>query len=120
MNGNFFPIGVYVKQKPVLIFSVLSVLLNIFMWVWLWYQIGPRPDAIFLHYNILFGVDLLGVWTQIFSVPLAGAAILIINFFLGWILHGQDKLASYLLNFSHFFCQLLLVVVSLILVFLNV
>ncbi len=43
------------------------------------YGIGKRDAAIILHYNVYFGIDVLGIWWQAYFIPIAG--------FLMWLVH---------------------------------
>ena len=57
-----------------------SVLAQIVMWWYLLVNIHPTVEQIFLHYNSVFGIDLIGNWWQIFYLPAGGLLILVINF----------------------------------------
>jgi hypothetical protein len=98
----------------------VSLVLNLGSLIWLLWQIGPREELIFLHYNILFGVDLIGPWFRILFIPIFGFGIIVINTLLGWILFNKDKFAAQLLHAVSLVCQVLLFIGSTILVFLNV
>jgi hypothetical protein len=120
MSKDYYPIKLYIKNIPNLIMLSSSLVLNLVVWFWLFWQIRPQEEQIFLHYNILFGVDLVGSWWRIVFVPLSGLLIFIINAILGWLLFGKDKFASYILNAVSIFCQIFLLIVASLLVFLNV
>jgi len=108
------------KNPTILVTLVLSLLVNIFVWFWLLWQIGPVSEPIFLHYNILFGVDYIGEWWRVLFLPLIGLIILLVNGILGWILYGKDKFLAQFLNCVSLFCQVFLLLTACILVFLNV
>jgi hypothetical protein len=120
MFKNYYPIKLYIKNLPNLIMLGSSLILNIAVWFWLFWQIRPQEEQIFLHYNILFGVDLVGSWWRIVFVPLSGLLIIIVNAILGWVLFRKDKFASQLLNATSVVCQIFLLIVASLLVFLNV
>ncbi|MCF6276587.1 MAG: hypothetical protein L3J07_01925 [Candidatus Magasanikbacteria bacterium] len=119
MARTTYPLKLYIKQPAILSMVILSLLVNIFMWFWLLYVLGPQQDPIFLHYNILFGVDLIGEWWNILYLPITGIFILIINFILGWVLFHKDKFIAYILNAVNLICQVFLLVATLLIVFLN-
>jgi len=100
-------------------FGIFFVL-HILTWGWLLLNIRPQQDLLFLHYNTLFGVDLVGDWWKVFYAPLAGLFIFLVNVFLGWFLFAKSKFAAYLLIGIAVLCQLFLFVGSWLLVFLNV
>jgi len=98
----------------------LSLFLNLATWIWLLWQIGPTPEPIFLHYNILFGVDLVGPWWKVLYLPITGIIILLVNGTLGWLLFGRDKFIAQFLNAVTVLCQIFLFITAALLVFLNV
>ncbi len=115
-----YPVKLYIKHLPNLIMLPLGLLLNLTSWVWLLWQIKPQADPIFLHYNILFGVDYIGEWWKVLYLPIAGLFIYLINTILSWILFDRDKFAAQLLNFVSIFCQVFVLIAAALLVFLNV
>lgn len=115
-----YPLKLYIKKKQNLILLSLSLLVNICAWVWLLINIHSNVDQIFLHYNILFGVDLVGSWYQVLTIPIAGLLILLLNAVLGWFLYKQDAFAAYILNAIAVFVNILLLISAALLVFLNV
>lgn len=115
-----YSIKLYFRNKANIIFLSLSLLANIFVWLWLWLEIEPQTEPIFLHYNILFGVDYIDAWQKVFYLPAMGLLILLVNAFLGWWLFNRDKFMAQLLNAGSFICQIFLVVAAVLLVFLNV
>ena len=117
---DMYPIKLYIKHLPNLIMLPLGLLLNLASWVWLLSQIKPQTDPIFLHYNILFGVDYIGDWWKVLYLPIAGLFIYLINTILSWVLFGKDKFAAQLLNFVSIFCQVFVLIAAALLVFLNV
>jgi hypothetical protein len=120
MIKKLYPIHLYLKALPNIITLGSSLILNILIWVWLFWEIRPQADSIFLHYNILFGVDYLGPWWQIALLPSAGLSILIVNAILGWVLYGRDSFAAYLLNTTATFSQIIILISSYLLINLNV
>jgi len=115
-----YPLKLYFRHLPNLIILSLSLATNIAIWVWLLWQIRPHDEQIFLHYNILFGVDYVGEWWRILFLPISGLAILLVNGAIGWSLFGKDKFYAQLLNAVSLFCQIFLLVAAALLVFLNV
>ena len=95
-------------------------MLNLVTWAWLLWQIRPQSEALFLHYNILFGVDSIGDWFEILYLPLSGAFILSSNAAAGWLLFSRDKYLAHFLNATAVICQVCLLMAALLLVALNV
>ena len=57
----------------------ISGLLPLLSFGVLWYSIGNREATIVLHYNVYFGIDILGEWWQAYLIPFVGVGI--------WCLH---------------------------------
>jgi len=115
-----YPIKLYFKHLPHLIILPLALILNLANWVWLLIKIRPQADPIFLHYNILFGVDYVGEWWRVLLLPLAGLLIFLVNGIIAWMIFSKDKFAAELLNFTSLLCQIFLLIAGALLVFLNV
>lgn len=119
MSDKLYPIKLYILHKPNLLFVGFSILVNILTWLSIIFQIRPQDEPIFLHYNILFGVDYIGDGWQIFLLPVMGLIIVLVNFVIGWSLFSRDKFVSLILGVATLLCQIFLFVASAILIFLN-
>lgn len=120
MKLDLFPFKLYIKKLSTGGFFAIGLAMNIFVWLWLWFHIPRELDELFLHYNILFGVDLIGPAWHIYLAPLSGFIILVVNLLAGWVLFKKESFAAYVLNFTACFIQIFLVIVSYLLVLLNV
>ncbi len=120
MSKNLYPIKLYLKYKPNLIFVLSSFIVNVATWLWLLWHIGPREDHIFLHYNVLFGVDLIGPWQHMLYLPGLGLLILLVNALVGWLFFRDDKFVSTIFNGISLICQLVILVVAQLIILLNV
>ncbi|MDD2656611.1 MAG: hypothetical protein PHQ18_03545 [Patescibacteria group bacterium] len=118
MKLRLYPLKLYFFSIPIMLMVSLSLLLNLFSWFWLKSQL-PNTSELFLHYNVLFGVNLIGESWKVFFVPLVGLIILSANFFMGWLLYKKDKFMAQVLNFVSILCQIFIIFVAFILVFLN-
>jgi len=56
-----------------------------------------KQELAALHYNIIFGIDLLGSPTEIYLLPLASTLMSLFNLVLILFFHRQDKFLSKLL-----------------------
>jgi len=116
---QLYPIKLYFKNWPIFITTVVSLCMNVATWVWLLIEIRPQTDPVFLHYNILFGVDYVGEWWQVLYLPISGLVIIVVNAVMGWLLFGRDKFLARILNSISLFCQLFLLIATALLIFLN-
>lgn len=82
---------VFLRDRFNLFSFLLAFLLNILCWTLPYFQIKPQVEPIILHYNIYFGVDLIGSWYRIFYLPAIALALLLVNLILGAIINKKDK-----------------------------
>lgn len=54
-------------------------------------------NLIILHYNVNFGVNLIGDVKRVYIIPLLGLIIILINFILSGCVYKQDKFIIHLL-----------------------
>lgn len=120
MISGLYPLRLYIKHLPNLVLISVGFLVNIGAWFWLIFHAGAYEEFIFLHYNALYGVDLIGPWFHVYFVPAIGLLILIANAVIGWFFFHKDKFVGYVLNFFSTLCQIFLLIASSLLVFLNV
>ena len=115
-----YPLKLYFKHPATLSTIGLAALINGSIWAWLLWHIRPRAESIFLHYNILFGVDRIGNWAELLYLPLTGLSIMVINAIVGWLLFQRDKYAAYFLSAIALICQGFLFLAAARLVALNI
>lgn len=116
---KIYPLKLYLKQRSNWLGLSLALLLNLVTWGWLGWNIRAQADPIFLHYNILFGVDFIGAWWWVFYLPLTGLVIIGVNGLIGWALFHKDKLIALLLQAVSVLSSIFLLVTAALLVFLN-
>jgi hypothetical protein len=96
---------------PVIFFSiVLAFLANIGIWAALFWTAVPTDAPIILHYNIYFGVDVVGNWKSLFFMPALAAGLLILNLMLSRFFYYKERLVSYLFAATALVLQLLMAV----------
>ena len=76
--------------------------------------------AVPLHYNIHFGVDTIGEWWRVFTAPVVGLLIAVINGAAAKYLWQREKMLSYLAVSSTLFLEFLLSVAMVFIVLLNI
>lgn len=110
------------KDKFSKIFFFSSLLLNFFIWGFLYLKfssLSGARDLLPLHYNIYFGIDFVGKWYKIFIMPTTGIFFIIINFFVADIIYLRDKAISYFLTGASLFIQVMLVLAAMAIVSIN-
>jgi len=119
MKKQLYPLKLYLQTLPNKVLLGSNLILNILIWGWLGWYISPQESPIFLHYNILFGVDLVGSWWRVFVIPVVGLSIIIVNTVVGWTTFHKDKFIAYFLNSTALICQIFLFISAYLLVYLN-
>jgi hypothetical protein len=84
------------------------------------YFIRPTESILVLHYNVYFGVDIQGLWWQVFILPVAG-----LSFFLGHLFFAHrfykesERIAAYLMLFGSGLLNIGIVIASVSIAFIN-
>lgn len=86
---------------------IAALFLNGANWGAIAYFIRPVDFPIILHYNVYFGVDVIGPWWQIYFLPLIGFLILIVNTALGYLFYQQkERIVAHLLLLATLIVQI--------------
>jgi hypothetical protein len=107
------------KNKVINRNFILSFILNLLLWIFLYWKIQPQVDPIVLNYNIYFGISLIGDWWHIFTLPLVGLVIWLINLILVAIWSKKEQLLTSFLSYTTTLIQILLIIVSIFMVMVN-
>lgn len=84
------------------------------------YFVRPNSGLIILHYNVYFGVDLLGVWWQAYALPFLGGVLLLGHFFLARRFYMKsERIASYLMLLSAGMLSFGVLIASVSIAFIN-
>lgn len=88
-----------------------ALLLNVLNWSMIAFFIRPVDFPIILHYNVYFGVDVIGAWWQLYFLPLVGLIILLVNSTLGYSFYDQkERMVAHLLMLGTFIVQIALTI----------
>lgn len=86
----------------------ICLILNIITFLFIYFKIHPGSKTLALHYNVLVGVEWYGAGKNLYFIPVAGLAILLVNFILFKALKGTK-------NFWDVLCVLVSLGVELVL-----
>lgn len=81
--------------------------------------IEKTPSPVILHYNVYFGVDLIGDWWQIYLTPAMGLFFASVNLFLAKYFYQQrERIGAYCLMLASLFVEIgvIIAIVSMILI----
>lgn len=88
-----------------------SLILNAINWGLIAFFIRPVDFPIILHYNVYFGVDVIGAWWQVYTLPLIGLMILLVNTILGYLFYKQkERIVAHLLMMAVVVVQISIII----------
>lgn len=119
MQSHSTLFSTYYRDRLINISLFFGIFANIGLWLLLIWQARGFSDSISLHYNIYFGIDLLGSWYQIFLLPSFGLAFIVINFIVGLAIYTREKILSYFLVWSGVFVQLIFILSAISIILIN-
>ncbi len=97
----------------------ISLLINIIHWLTLYIKIKPGVDDILLHYNVVYGSDLVGKSIYIYWIAFLALALLIVNVILAVTFYKKEKLASHFISLSSIPVQLVFFIATIVLITVN-
>ncbi|MBA3047424.1 hypothetical protein KKC83_04095 [Patescibacteria group bacterium] len=94
LNSAFDLLGfIYVR-----IYLIALISLNSLNWaVAFFINKNVSQELVFLHYNVNFGVDLIGDVSRVYIIPLLGFIFILTNFILLTFIHKHGKFIVHLL-----------------------
>lgn len=99
----------------------LATLLNLAIWLVLYFYIPKTQAYITLEYNIYTGVTLSGEWYKVFYIPASGLIIIIMNaFFARWFTKKHELLLVGFLEISMLIIQLMLAAAAGLILYANI
>lgn len=114
-----FPPKLYLKDRWILLPLVVIAATQAFAWWYVISKIRPTGEQLFLHYNIIFGVDLVGEWWKLWLLPLGGLVLWLVNFLLSYFFYNHNRFLARFLAVTTALFEVLLVVAILLIVSLN-
>lgn len=99
---------------------VIGCAANLGIWAAVALAIRPQDNPIFLHYNIYFGVDLIGPWYQMYALPAVGLVSLVINVLVARYLYRKNTILGLLVLGIAVYLELLLFLATILIVRQNI
>lgn len=110
----------YFQNHLVLWMLIFSFGANLADWILLAVFTHPVDSGIILHYNVYFGVDMIGDWKLAFIMPAVGLILLVVNILLGaYFYRNKERIASYVLLIAALMAQLSLLIASTSVIIIN-
>lgn len=96
-----------------------SIFINIVMWIMILIKTGATNKPIPLQANAFYGVVLVDSGLLFLNIPLIGILLLILNIFFVRKLYSSDRFLAVMFSFTTPLLQILLIIASLNIIFLN-
>lgn len=109
----------FVSDRLVFLSLVISALLNIIQWAIIYIKLKPGSTNILLHYNVIYGTDLVDKGYYAYAVPGIALGFLLLNAMVAYYFYHREKLSSYFLTAANIPVQLIFFAASLVLVMAN-
>jgi len=93
----FYLAKIYLKNFWIRLLLITALTLCLFDFWYLFTNLQFGQDNYFLHYNVIFGVDLVGSWVKLLFLPISSLLVIILNFSLAFYFFNKDKFLSYIL-----------------------
>ncbi|TAK97075.1 hypothetical protein EPO05_00220 [Patescibacteria group bacterium] len=99
---------------------IAACFLNVGTWLAMAFFVRPVDYPIILHYNVYFGVDIMGDWWQAYSLPGVALVFLLINLSMAYTFYARkERIAAYLFLIAAFFVQLGITIASATIIRIN-
>lgn len=88
--------------------------------IFLFFVLNRVDGRTILHYNVYFGVDVIGNWKQAFLMPAIGAGIFVLNaLFAAFFYKNKERIASHVLLLVSLMVQICLVIAAISIALIN-
>jgi len=96
------------RRPSLSIATTVAIVGNALMWLFLSDRLVPQTDSIPLHYNIYFGIDLVGPWWYLYGFAFVGLVVFLVNLALSIILYTRERIVAYFLTYGCVLVQCIL------------
>lgn len=112
-----FPRINFWKESKIRFFVITSLVLNIFIWVYIFLNFLGVKNFVTLHYNIFSGIDMVGSWSRLFILALFGFLVLTVNLVLVFYFYSrEERKIVFVLLFNCLASQIILLISILLII----
>lgn len=90
---------------------------NAIIYAYVSFKYPDLPPLLPLHYNAFGEIDFIGARAEAFKIPAIGSIVLSVNAIATLLLHGRERMATYLLAATALLVQLILLVATIKIVY---
>lgn len=117
---NFWRRKEFFKNRTTILLMIVVFVLNLVGWGIIYIKIKPSDIPFTLHYSVYQGIDLLGPWHKLYTLPGLGLIIGLVNISLSYLIYSEERTASYLLLAGAILFQTLILVGVVALILVNI
>jgi hypothetical protein len=103
-------------DRLIFINFVLALTTNLFFWIFLFLKSSQLEEIIPLHYNVYFGIDMIGSRHELLKMPALGLLILLINLVLAFRIYKHERVSAYFLLFANSLVQIFLLIAGFLII----
>ncbi|MEI6288048.1 MAG: hypothetical protein WCP18_00475 [bacterium] len=107
------------RNKIILGGLVASIIINIILWIILFFNFWQSTEYIILGYTVYFGISSLGPWQQVLLLPASGLIVLVINFLIIFHIYLKQRMLSYFFVLSALIFNLIVLLAGSLLIYIN-
>lgn len=93
----FYALKLYLSDRWIFFPGLATAAIVLAIWTFTALNVQPTGDSIFLHYNVVFGADLIGSWKRAYVPPAVALGIFFINGLLSFLFYSTNRLVGRLL-----------------------
>lgn len=118
-NRSSFKLRNFFAQGLILSSFLISLLLNLALWVIIYFYLPLTSQTVVVRYNVYFGADALTDWANTFLFPIIGLGVLIINFLLAFLVWQREKILAFTLVFASVIIEILFIIIGSLIILIN-
>ena len=119
MPGVWMPtLRLYFRDYWIRLLFAVAIFLNfVVLFLVGWYQ--PDTERVLLHYNVYFGIDLIGEVVALWWLPCLAAILIVMNATIALHVWRRDRVLSYFVAGGTVFCVAIIAVATSFILLIN-
>lgn len=106
-------------QRLLLVGLSVTVVCNAVIWLLIFFLVDRSTPTVILHYNVFFGPDGFGRWSDLFILPGIGVVVAVLNYGVASWLWQHDRFLTYVAASLAALVQIILIVATALVVVVN-
>lgn len=90
----WYTFKMFSSDRWVIVGFILALVSQIFALGQALYYVKPGSEQVFLHYNVIFGIDLVGSSWKLYMPSLIGIGLIMVNGAIALALYQNDKIVA--------------------------